>query len=507
LKIMEERLSAKYSYNSLRQIIQDRVRLGGIFWDIDQLKKSLSGITSIEQDESAIAPPSVSEMFHYISQQINLDHEILMYLTPKVIHNCTVSPHIDGPFALEEILKMIHRAKHFINISIMLFFNDPAGKSIVEALIEAAGRGVKIRVMVDKATTEADFFFSLQSHVVTLRGEFGHIAKPMEAAGIHVHRTDPEVYDKHCWTNKYRPKRVQEGVPELFLKIQDLVQGSHHFEGINSVYHRKIMIVDNRESFLGSVNFGEEYLFKDPLIPTSTNPRGIPPVPYWHDGLFHVQGTQFAKHLNRVFAQQWFVLGGELFDIAEFAENPDEGEDTCAVFFSFPGNPVNVSQSFFQAAVAHCAGDIIIENPYILNKDFWAALHSIPHEQATKIRILTCVEKTDHKFVPPNFRINAEQPCKNGVRFYDYSHCGVFAHWKIFVDLETQTVFHGSTNLNTRSALHDFEIDVLVKSPRVFNAIKDQLELDLNGAKLTELTEVDANVFDRLINSMAVYFS
>jgi len=95
---------------------------------------------------------------------------------------------------------------------------------------------------------------------------------------------------------------------------------------------------------------------------------------------------------------------------------------------------------------------------------------------------------------------------KKGVRFYDYSECGIFSHWKILVDCEAFTVFHGSSNLNTRSAKHDFELNVLVKSKDLFKEIKQQLQFDINSSKqITEFHE--ANIVDVVVNQITVYFS
>jgi len=279
-------------------------------------------------------------------------------------------------------------------------------------------------------------------------------------------------------------------------------------DGINSVFHRKFMIVDDRISFIGSLNIGQEYLYEDDLKIIEGNPRGIPPDPkLWHDGLFAIEGEEFAKRLNTIFAQHWMVEGGDVYDLPDISLDDDEGgEDVCAIFFTFPGNPVNVTHALFQSMVSFCRNEIIIENPYILSEPFWEILSLITTEQAKKIRIITDLKKTDHKFAPDSFKANAEGAYKKGVRFYDYSECECFSHWKILAEASSKIVFHGSTNLNARSASYDFELDVLVKSPPVYKDIKQLLNCDINSSKQINYKDVDGNILDN-INEMAVYFS
>jgi len=369
---------------------------------------------------------------------------------------------------------------------------------------------VKVRIMFDKATTRADFFFGLLTQTISLRGDFEQLAKRFKQEGILIIRTDPEIFNDNAWKNNYRPEREDSGVPELFLKVQDIIQNSNYPDSINSVYHRKMMIIDDRVSFIGSINFGKEYLYEEELKVIEGNPRGIPAdSKHWHDGILSIRGEEFAKRLNTIFAQQWMVLGGDIFDLPDFPPETDDepGEDICAIFVSCPGNPVNVTQSLFESVVSFCSGEVIIENPYILSDSFWDTLSRLPPDQAKKIRIITSIKKTDHIFVPASIKNNAEGPWKNGVRFYDYSECGAFSHWKIFVDSAAKTVFHGSTNLNTRSAMHDYEIDLLVKSPVVYTDVKQILEFDINSSRPLDHNDVDGNILHKLVNELTVYFS
>jgi len=334
----------------------------------------------------------------------------------------------------------------------------------------------------------------------------------MKHAGVHFIRTDPEIYEIAYWKEEKRPKLEKEGVPEIFLKIQDLSQKEGGAKSINSVYHRKFMIVDNKMCWLGSLNIGSEYLWEGPMQPVPGNPRGISPDRRnWHDGMFVIKGPEFAKKLNIVFAQQWMVLGGDIFELnnSEDVPDPGDGKDMLAIFLSFPGNPVNCCFEYFEELVQWCEGEVIIENPYIIDEQFWHVLHHLEDEQYPKLHFITCLKETDHLIAPPSVRAHALIPYKKGTIFTDYSATYKrFSHLKIAIDFNTRCVFHGSTNLNTRSALHDFEINILVKSNRLFKEVKTIIEHDIHtGQPIPEKDLTGIRVADKAISQVAAYFS
>jgi len=334
----------------------------------------------------------------------------------------------------------------------------------------------------------------------------------MKNAGIHVISTDFEIYESAYWLVEKRPKLEKEGVPEVFLKVQDLSQKEGGAKSINSVYHRKFMIIDDKMSWLGSLNVGSEYLWEGPTQKIPGNPRGISPDSRnWHDGMFVIKGSEVAKRLNFIFAQQWMVLGGDIFELnhSEDVQELGDGRDMLAIFLSFPGNPVNCCFEYYEQLIQWCEGNVIIENPYIIDEKFWHITHHLEDEQYPKLHFITCLKETDHLIAPPSVKAHALIPYKKGTKFTDYSAVFKrFAHWKIAIDYATKTVFHGSTNLNTRSARHDFEINVLVKSNRLFKEVKKLLQYDIaTGRPIPEKDLTGPKIADKAISQVAAYFS
>ena len=62
-------------------------------------------------------------------------------------------PLIDGHRILPQLLADIGRARHTVHVSFFLFFNDPIGIEVADALIAARQRGAAVRVLLNMEKT------------------------------------------------------------------------------------------------------------------------------------------------------------------------------------------------------------------------------------------------------------------------------------------------------------------------------------------------------------------
>ncbi len=118
-----------------------------------------------------------------------------------------------GMASLYARVDMIRRAQKSIDLESYIFKGDKSGKVIIQELAEAAKRGVKVRILVDKSP----FDWKLNEH----------IASELKDRGIEVKYYNP--------TEPYQLRQV-------------------HFRN-----HRKLMIRDNEEVITGGRNIGDEY--------------------------------------------------------------------------------------------------------------------------------------------------------------------------------------------------------------------------------------------------------
>jgi cardiolipin synthase A/B len=415
-----------------------------------------------------------------------LDLVKLKALAPKTSWNNQVEAYVNGPDSLAMILSEIEGAQSYIHLSVMQFFNDQSGNLIVDALLDAINRGVKVRAMVNFENT------LLYGHKKGT-GDFRLLADKLEDAGGKVIDTFRVCYNNRDWS-ELRIKLEREGVSEEILFLQDLVQAAV-INTLDVVNHRKYIIIDGNTSILGSLNFGDMHLYQTPLVSSdsvSVNGKllGIPRnEEEWHDGCFRIRGAA-AQHLNQLFASQWIVMGGDIFDANDSFYFPEMdrncGDEECTLFTSFPGNPINLIQQYFLALVTYAAAETVIINPYLIDQVFWDRLKCLEEEPSSHISICNPLKVNDIRMNQPAVRCNMFKPFQNGIAFFDYSKTGRFSHWKIAYDNRSDCVFHGSYNLNTRSAIHDFEVGVLVKSKPFADKIKKIIDYDLNHSEKIE---------------------
>jgi cardiolipin synthase len=240
-------------------------------------------------------------------------------------------------------------------------------------------------------------------------------------------------------------------------------------------------------SVIGSFNIGPNYIYDDALL------NGLPAKPrQWHDGLVILEGP-ISSELNKIFASTWFVRGGDLFDYNQHFRpvGRDYGTDLCTLLVSFPGNPHNVIRSRFHDLVANSVGEMVIENPYVIDHTFWRLLAGLDPECARRTVLINpwSSEDGDFPFRVSSIRCNMWRPHAKGVRVYDYAKGVRSSHYKIAMDAGTNTVLHGSYNLNNRSAEHDFELCVLVRSETFAQQVQGILRHDRDVSRVVEKQE------------------
>jgi cardiolipin synthase len=142
------------------------------------------------------------------------------------------------------LFDLINQAKHFIHIQVYILADDTTGKTLIERLKAAVGRGVKVYLMIDNYGSSA-----LSS---TLRRE-------LTSSGIVLKR-----FSKSLSLKNFRLGRR---------------------------LHSKIVVIDNRFALVGGMNFADRYSGMDGKVP-------------WLDFAILCEGPA-AYRINSVAAAYW----------------------------------------------------------------------------------------------------------------------------------------------------------------------------------------------------------
>jgi len=350
------------------------------------------------------------------------------------------------------------------------------------------------------------------------RAQWIVIREILQKGGVHVISSSNEAYGELVWTLEKRRALANKGVPEAFLKIQDLVQKgvAENLGNLNTVYHRKFMIVDGTISWVGSLNIGLEYIYSTPLNSITIGGKVLKyptKKEEWRDGMMIIKGNDHVQHLHKIFCSQWMALGGDIFDWSSQKYIPPKiekaGNVDIAILPCFPGNPLNIIHRVMTDAVQY-GEKVTLLNPYIVDKTFWKILKEVKVEQYKNLTIITPLKINDHPTHAASVYANMLNPVKHGMKCYSWGFdIERFSHWKIALFESADTVFHGSYNLNTRSAIHDFELNVLLRSKEVANTVKDLLAEDILLSKCLEEKDFPKTAqedLDRLIDNPVVEY-
>jgi putative cardiolipin synthase len=138
-----------------------------------------------------------------------------------------LSAGVDGFLTRAE---MINRAERTLDLEYFIFRQDETGQLLTEALLRAADRGVRVRLLVDDADTlEGDErIAALESH-----------------PRIEIRIFNPFVYRGHV---------------ELFREIEFAFTASR----LDYRMHNKLLVVDNAIALVGGRNIGDQYFQVDP---------------------------------------------------------------------------------------------------------------------------------------------------------------------------------------------------------------------------------------------------
>ncbi|HEY6510385.1 MAG TPA: phospholipase D family protein [Burkholderiaceae bacterium] len=129
-------------------------------------------------------------------------------------------------------LALIDSARHSIDAQYYVWYGDVAGKLLLKHLLDAAARGVRVRVLVDDLTT--------------LLKDASTVSLGDAAAALIDAQPNLELRLFNPWLQRGLLGRAAEALGDM--------------DRLNQRMHNKALIVDNQATILGGRNVGDEYL-------------------------------------------------------------------------------------------------------------------------------------------------------------------------------------------------------------------------------------------------------
>jgi cardiolipin synthase len=333
----------------------------------------------------------------------------------------------DGTSFFPVLLDAIASARHHIHIEFYIWRPDRAGLMVLDALTQAAQRGVAVRVLVDEIGslwTSRRFFASL------------------EAAG-----------GRFSWFRTFAP-----------------LSGRFH---LNLRNHRKLVITDGTTALTGGMNIGNEYW------------GGNHPDPPHRDAAVRLRGPTVLQ-LAEVFAEDWLFSTGESLTDPAFQPSPLScGTVGVQVVPGSPDNDLNEIQLTTLAILQQARTRVWMMTPYFVPEPPLVAALQLAAMRGVDVRIMV-PEKGNHAYLTHVTRSYFEDLLPHGVRIFRY-HPRLL-HAKVLT-VDGQCAMLGSANLDIRSLRINFELNVLLSSPQAA-ATAEHLFLG-NADNASEVTLTD----------------
>lgn len=342
-----------------------------------------------------------------------------------------VEIYTDGQSKFDALLKSIENSKHHIHIVYYIIKNDKIGNKIIDALTKKASEGIEVRLLYD---------------AMGCRRLPKKFFNKLTAAGGKV----------SCF------------FPSLFPLINIR---------LNYRNHRKIVVIDGKEAFVGGFNVGDEYL--------GENKR----FGYWRDTHIKIIGSAVAS-LQRRFLMDWRYASHEkiIFDKSYFPEVHSNGKIGIQIVSSGPDSEWEQIKLGYLKMIQSAKKYVYIQTPYFIPDESILEALRIASLSGVDVKIMI-PNKPDHPFVYWASLSYIGELLKCGSHIYKYNKG--FIHSKaIVVDGNISSV--GTANMDVRSFKLNFEVNAFIYDNGVSQSLESIFENDIKNC-----TEITKSIYEK----------
>jgi cardiolipin synthase len=350
----------------------------------------------------------------------------------------------DGPATFEAMEEAIAGARESVDLESYIFRSDEVGQRFAALLAEAAGRGARVRVLVDW---------------IGLLGTPRSFVARLRARGV-----DVKVFNAPGFR------------PWLGLVPRD---------------HRKLLVVDNRLGITGGVGIGREW---------KTGVLKPPRQARWRDTAVCIEGLA-ARDMACAFENMWKrAIGKERRGSARLrgerrqnrlltraAHGSDLDPETAepALVGIVEGEPFRLRVArALQIQAVSAERSIWIADAYFVPS--YAELEALTGAARDGVDVrLLCPSRCDHQWIVWLQRRFYRRLLTNGVRIWEWQ--GEMMHAKSSV-VDGRWVRVGSTDFNPLGVAINFELDAVIEDPALGEEAERMFLADLELSKEITLT-------------------
>lgn len=361
------------------------------------------------------------------AQVSNIRQDFINFGFPRYEH-CSMKILPGAKVKFQDLEPAISKAKHYIHIEYYKWYNDSIGRHILDELVRAAQRGVKVRILYDA--------FGCSGEEPDVNDDF--IAH-YRSLGLDLVGWDP-------------------------MRFPYINHALHRL-------HRKMVVIDGRMVYTGGLNIADYYI------------HGKPEIGKWADMHARLEGP-IVDEYQRLFADMWYKETGEYLDSlayrspeAHLYDKLKEGYEAFVVDREPGKKSARIRQSYI-SCLDNAQERVRIINPYvILVSSVRKALRRCI-ERGVEVEILLG-HKGDNLISEVSTAREIYNLARRGAKVWLCKEC--FHHDKVMiVDDELCTV--GTANLDARSLSFDYEVNAYFFSPEYCRQLNEYFNQHLCSA-------------------------
>ncbi len=334
----------------------------------------------------------------------------------------------DGPATFQAMFTAIRNAKDHINMETYIIEDDEVGKRFADALIEKQAQGVSVNFIYDSV---------------------GGINAPKE----------------------FFKRLTDSGVKVLEFNPINPLTAKKGWE-LNQRDHRKLLIVDGQEAFLGGINISSVYSGGSFSPGSKRRPDGSPP---WRDTHVHLEGPVVAE-FQKLFLATWEKQKGATLAASKFfPQLSNQGKEVVRAIGSSPDDPYSLIYATLISAINSAETSVNLTNAYFVPDPQLLTALKDATQRGVDVKIIL-PSNTDFWLVFHAGRSFYATLLRAGVKIYERRDA--LLHSKTAqIDGVWSTI--GSTNLDWRSFLHNDEVNAVILGQEFGAQMQAMFEKDL----------------------------
>jgi len=353
--------------------------------------------------------------------------------------------------------------------------------------------GNEARLLVDGPSTHAAMFgamaqardhINLQTYILE-DGEAGErlvaVLKDKAAAGVQVH----VLYDSIGSIGT--PREYFDRLREAGVRVCEFNPVKTRIDRVNNRDHRKILVVDGRVAFTGGINISNAYGSSSWRARRTQNQEKDKKTG-WRDTQVRVQGPVVAQ-FQRLFLDAWALQDcGPFAEARYYPKTERSGDKAMRVVASDPRADRSEMYAALQERIAKARSRVWLTAGYF-----------VPDAETKSALVEAAARGVDVRLVLPGFsdfwapvyaaRSHYKELLAAGVRIFEWHEA--LMHAKTAV-IDSQWASIGSTNLDWRSFVHNYEADVIVYHAGFARELERLFQRDIAASE-----EIDARQWRR----------